>query len=183
MRSILLAASLSLAAPGPAVAGEQAWVKDEHQVNVRSGPTTRHRVVDVIETGDRIEVLEQVEGWTQVRTGEVESGWIRAGFLQPDPPAKLQVAKLEGEVERLESQLTTLRAGEADLREAHEAATRRDAAQQAEIERLTHENIALRAGERWPEWLTGAGIVLLGMLLGAMVARGSGRRRPQRIKL
>jgi SH3 domain protein len=183
MRSTVIAIAVLVGVSVPAAAAEQAWVKDEHQVNVRSGPSVRYRVIAVIRTGDSVEVLDRAEGWTQIHNDEIEDGWIRAGYLQPDPPAALQVTRLEAEVQRLESRLAELTAGEADLREARDAATRRDAAQQAEIERLTHENISLRAGERWPEWLTGAGIVLLGMLLGAMVARGSGRRRPQRIKL
>ena len=61
---------------------------------------------------------------------------------------------------------------------------RDDAEQKAEIERLTHENIRLRAGAVWPERLTGAGIVLFGMVVGAIVAGRSKRQRnAPRIKL
>jgi hypothetical protein len=173
-------ACLFLSAPSGA---ETAWVKDEHQINVRSGAGVKYRVIGVIETGDSVEILDRAEEWTQVRSEKIPNGWIRAGFLQESPPARLVLAELEAEKAELEQKLASLTAVEAQLRADHEEISQLDSGQRAEIERLTHENIELGAGARWAEWLTGAGIVLFGMLLGAIVSKSSGRRRQQRIKL
>jgi hypothetical protein len=51
------------------------------------------------------------------------------------------------------------------------------------IKKLTVDNLELRAGARYPEWITGASILAAGMALGAMLHRSSGRRTPKRIRL
>jgi hypothetical protein len=41
----------------------------------------------------------------------------------------------------------------------------------------------LRAGARWPEWITGACLLAVGMLMGAIVQSVNGRRARPRIRL
>jgi len=166
----------------PALA-ETAWIKDQLRLNVRTGPGVQYRIVGVLQTGDAVQVVSRGEGWTQVRPENLEKGWIPEGYLRPTPPARISLAEREVESAALEKRLAALTESESQLRIAHEEISSRDAEQQAEIARLTRENLELNAGARWPEWITGAGIVLVGMILGAIVARGSGRRRQQRIKL
>ena len=176
-----LCLSLLLVA-APALA-ETAWVKDELRLNVRTGPGVQYRIVGALQTGDSVQVLSRGEGWTEIRSANRESGWIPVGYLQPTPPARIALAEREVVSAALEKRLAALTESESQLRTTHEEVSSRDAEQRAEIARLTRENLELRAGARWPEWITGAGIVLVGMILGAIVARGSGRRRQQRIKL
>jgi uncharacterized protein YgiM (DUF1202 family) len=162
---------------------ERAWVKEELRLNVRAGPGLKYRIIGPLVTGDGVEILSRNEDWTQVRPDEMEPGWIPSGYLQASPPASITLVRVEAENAELKERLAELSESEADLRSSNDEISSRDAAQQAEITRLTRENIELRAGARWPEWITGGSIVLVGMLLGAIVARSSGRRRQQRIKL
>ena len=162
---------------------ERGWVKEELRLNVRAGPGLKYRIIGPLVTGDGVEILSRSEEWTQVRPDGMESGWIPSGYLQTSPPASITLVRVEAENAELKERLAELSDSEATLRSTNEEISGRDAAQQAEITRLTRENIELRAGARWPEWITGGGIVLVGMLLGAIVARSSGRRRQQRIKL
>jgi SH3 domain protein len=171
---------LSIAAPGLA---EKAWLKDELRVNVRTGPGVQYRIVGTLQTGDAVQILSRGDDWTKVRPENTAEGWIPEEYLQPAPPARVILAEHEAKNAELEKRLATLTESESRLRTDYEEISSRDAKQQAEITRLTRENLELRAGARWPEWITGAGIVLVGMVLGAIVARSSGRRRQQRIKL
>jgi hypothetical protein len=41
----------------------------------------------------------------------------------------------------------------------------------------------LHAGDRYPEWITGASILAAGMLLGSVLYRASTRRQQTRIRL
>ena len=173
---------LLLCLAGPAAA-ERAWVKEEIHLNIRSGPGVQFRITGPLVTGDAVSILDRTEGWTKVRPDGTAEGWIPSGYLQPEPPARITLARVEAENAELRARLDELESSEASLRTSNEEIGGRDAAQQAEITRLTRDNLELRAGARWPEWITGGGIVLVGMLLGAIVARSSGRRRPQRIKL
>lgn len=172
---------LSLLA-GPAAA-ERAWVKDELRLNLRTGPGLKYRILGSLETGDGVEIVSRGEKWTEVHPDDLPRGWVPVGYLRATPPARIALAQREAENIELRRRLESITASEAQLRATNEEIGGRDQAQQAEIARLTRENIELRAGARWPEWITGGGIVLVGMLLGAIVARTSGRRRPQRIRL
>lgn len=167
----------------PAVA-QTAWIKDEVRINLRTGAGRDFRITKELTTGDRVEILGRDDGWTQVRPDGGEPGWIPAGYLVTSPPALVTLAEVQAAKERLERQVDELTDAEARLRTDSEAIRERDAEREAEIERLTHENIRLRAGAVWPERLTGAGIVLFGMVVGAIVAgRAKRQRNSPRIRL
>jgi len=165
----------------PALA-ETAWVKGEVQVNLRSGAGRDFRIKAALSTGDRVEIVGRGEGWTQVETASGVPGWIPAGYLTTTAPAIVALKQVEAERDQLAERVAELTQTTAALQVDTESRAQRDAERDAEVERLTHENIRLRASTRWPEWLTGAGVVLFGMLVGAIVAGRSGRQQP-RIKL
>ncbi len=182
IRLLAGAFSLCLIFESAPAAAEQAWVGDDLRVNVRSGASNRYRVISAIGTGDKVTILSRLEGWTQVRTDKDKEGWIPAGYLHAEPPARVILAERDRKIAELERRVEESTVSEARIRLEHDEIASRDGEQQSEISRLTRENLELRVGARWPEWLTGAGIVLVGMILGSIVARSSNRRQP-RIKL
>ena len=48
---------------------------------------------------------------------------------------------------------------------------------------ISRENFELRAGARWPEWITGAGILCAGMILGAILRAITARRARPRLRI
>ena len=71
-----------------------------------------------------------------------------------------------------------------DLEQQNREISARDEKQRASIDRLGKENFELRAGARWPEWITGAGLLAAGMMMGAILHRiNSSRQRGPRIRL
>lgn len=179
-----VALAVLVAASGlPQAAGaETAWVRGEVRLNLRTGPTTGHRIVGGVKTGDRVEIVGRAEDWTRIREPSGLEGWIPAGYLDPEPPAVVRVDQLATEVERLRRRNAELSEENERLTQGSEASVEREAAQRAELERLATENRELRAGARWPHWIAGASILAAGMLVGAILAR-SGRRSQRRIKL
>ena len=170
---------LCLAAPALA---ERAWVKDEVTIYLRTGPGNQYRILSPLKTGDDVQIVSRGDGWTQVRHTDRE-GWIPAGFLQPRPPARVELERRESETATIRQQLEEISRSEGVLKEENSKLASRDEEQRAEITRLTRENLELRAGARWPEWITGALILSTGMVLGAILSRISGRGRRQRIRL
>jgi SH3 domain protein len=166
-----------------ASAAERAWIKGEVRLNLRSGPGTNYRILDGVKTGDVLTVLNRKESWTEVRTEEGKSGWIPAGYLDTTPPPTIRLEQLETERVQLREQLEKLDGEAQELRSTNETLSASDSEQTNEINRLTRENLELRAGARWPEWITGALILSTGMVLGALLSRLSGRGRRQRIRL
>lgn len=173
-----------LGAAGPA-RGESAWVKDELRLELRSGPSARHRIHGAIQTGDLVEVLQQDDGWTQVRLrgpdGEPVEGWVPEGHLQAEMPARMRLARFQEESAGLGARLEELTRRTETLESENEQLAGRDAAQRDEIAKLTRENLELQAGAHWPDRLAGAAILGAGMLLGALLRRG--RRSGPRVRL
>jgi uncharacterized protein YgiM (DUF1202 family) len=175
------AVMLLVAMPGWA---QESWVMDkEVNLTLRTGAGTQYRIIGSLTTGDVVTILERGDGWTKVRTEDGKEGWISAGFLQTSPPAPVELESLRHEAEDLRRQVGELSKQTSELRTAKDEIEGQDETQQLEIERLTRENFELRAGARWPEWITGAGIVLVGMALGALLGRSAGRRRQPRVRL
>ena len=159
-------------------------MRGEVRLNVRTGPSNEHRIVGGVKTGDALRVLERRERWTRVRTPDGKQGWIPGGYLDSEPPPAIRAARLEAEAVALREELETLRAQSGKLEAERTAAAEAEASQRAEMERLAQENVELRAGARWPELITGAGILSLGMVLGwAWKSSAAARRSGRRLKL
>ncbi len=173
-------AVLLFATPG---LSERAWIKDELRLNLRTGPGVQFRIVGRLKTGDTVEILKTGEGWTQIRMAELGEGWIPEGYLQPTPPARLRLDQSEGQTQELRVRVDELTRKNTELAGERATLASRDGDQQAQISRLTRENMEMRAGARWPHWITGAGILASGMLLGIIVRAGAGRRSRPRIRL
>lgn len=164
-------------------AAETAWIKGSIRLNLRSGAGTQYKILSGVETGDEMTVLSRRESWTQVRTAEGKSGWIPAGYLETEPPPMLRLQQLESETATLRAELEGIRSEASRLRESNATLASTDSGQREEIESLKNENYELRAGSRYQEWITGALIVGLGMILGAFLHRNSTRRPSSRIRL
>lgn len=178
---LMLAASLAvLATPSGA---EHAWVKDELRLNLRAGPGVQYRILGVAKTGDSIEIVSRTDEWTQVRVDGKGNAWIPAGYLQNEPPAGLRLTKAETEATELKDRVASLSETTSALRTANEDLKARDQTRSAELEGLVRENLQLRAGARWPEWIAGACILGLGMIVGGLLRRSGTRRKTPRIRL
>src|SRR5262245_37486885 len=104
---------------------EPAWVKGDVLLNVRVGPGSEYRPLGAITTGDPVEILQQADGWTRVRTEKTGEGWIPAGFLQDSPPPIVRLERAESEATKLRQRVEELTAEAERLRSEHDEATKR----------------------------------------------------------
>ena len=176
----VLVSLLLLAAPSLA---ERAWVKDELILNLRAGPGREFRILGVIKTGDQLDVLKRTSEWTQVEIGRIGRGWIPDGYLQADPPARLLLPQREVETAELREEAARLAADSEELQSTNRRLAERGESRNQKIERLVRENLELRVGPRWPEWIAGASILGVGMILGGLLQRSTARRKSPRIRL
>jgi SH3 domain protein len=165
----------------PLAQAETGWVDDQVRLNLRTGPGNQFRILSSIETGKSVEILSRGNGWIEVRA-DGKSGWVPDGYLRPDPPAMVKLARIEGETAELRTRAQQLGEETEKLRSENQQLAARESEQRSELERLTRDNLELRAGARWPEWIAGATILVVGMALGALL-RGSARRQNPRIRL
>ncbi len=180
---LALALSIVVLVCTPALATAEAWVKDEVRLNLRTGPGSKYRITGAIRTGDSVTVLDRREGWTHVRLDDARDGWVPAGFLSDEPPAMTRVGRMEHENRELRDALSNLRQEVDGLRQQRDTLETTEADHRSRAQALEAENLELKAGARWPEWITGAGILATGMLVGSLLQSWSSRRPRSRIRL
>ncbi len=172
---------LLLALPLHAARGE--WVRGETRFNLRTGPGVNYRITGNVERDEPVQVTARESGWAQVRSRTGAEGWLLARYLQQTPPDALRIERNETELASVREEAEGLKRDNEQLRQENERLRQQETDQGEEVRRLTEENLDLKAGERWPYLITGAAILVTGMLAGALFARAAGRRPQPRIRL
>lgn len=132
----------------PILAGaETAYVTDVLRLGIHNAQDTSDRPFDNLVSGTALEILERVPNYVRVRTPEGQEGWVKSAYLVTEKPAQARIAEAEAEVERLSSELASLRSAhdEAEttanaLSRQMAAATDSDEAIRETLERLKEEN-------------------------------------------
>lgn len=98
----LFAAVVAFAAP--------AWVSDQFEITLRSGPSTSNSIQLMIDSGLRLEVLERdaESGYSRVRTPGGTEGWVLSRYLMNEPSAREQLQKLSGQLTTANSRGSSL---------------------------------------------------------------------------
>lgn len=119
LRSCALAACLlgSLLAHAPAQAEEASgeegasnarWVSDKLSTYVRSGPTDGYRIVGILTSGQKVELLRIQGDYSQVRPENGKAVWIPSRDLQEVPGQAERLPQLERRLERLSAELANI---------------------------------------------------------------------------
>ena len=211
------AVGLLLCALMPLANAQDAWVSDQFEVMLRTGPSTSNAIERMLRSGTGLEVLERDDenGYTRVRTQAGTEGWVLTRYLMDEPSAREQLATLtrrltsaNAEGSSLTSQLNAIK-GEQDAAQRQIAALERDKAglesDLAEIKRtaanvlsINNQNKDLRdqlaaaeiraatleqqnrelSGQTTRYWfMTGALVLVVGMILGIWLPRIRWQRR------
>lgn len=122
-RIILLAALLL---PASAFA-ESAWVTDQFEITLRSGPSTSNAIQLMVGSGARLEVLERDadSGYTRVRTQGGTEGWVLTRYLMNEASAREQLQTLTGQLTNANSRGSSLDSQLRAIRSEHNAANRK----------------------------------------------------------
>ena len=87
------------------VSAETAYVTDTLQLGLHQAADTSDRPFRSLDSGQEMEVLSRTRYYAEVRLPDGTQGFVKAGFLVSDKPAKLIVAETQAEVDRLTSEL------------------------------------------------------------------------------
>ncbi len=100
--SSLFAAAAAFAAP--------AWVSDQFEITLRTGPSTSNSIQLMVDSGLRLEVLERDadSGYSRVRTPGGTEGWVLSRYLMNEPSAREQLQKLSGQLTNATSRGSSL---------------------------------------------------------------------------
>ncbi len=128
--SVLLTATAS---------AEPAWVSDQFEITLRSGPSTGNAIQLMVDSGTRLEVLERDadSGYTRVRTQGGTEGWVLTRYLMNEPSAREQLQTLTSQLTNANSRGTSLNSQLQAIRAEQNSATREIATlerQKADVE-------------------------------------------------
>lgn len=124
---ILMPAALLLAG---AVSAEPAWVSDQFEITLRSGPSTSNAIQLMVGSGTRLEVLEREaeSGYSRVRTPGGTEGWVLTRYLMSEPSAREQLTSLTSQLTSANTRGTSLDSQLKAIRAEYDAANRQIAA-------------------------------------------------------
>ena len=89
-------------------AQEVAYVTDSLRLRLYTDANDSSDVLVTLESGDSVEVLETLNGFSRVITYDGTEGWVKSAFLVIKPPAKLLYYSVSEQNKELQEQLTDL---------------------------------------------------------------------------
>lgn len=107
LRVIAILMSLGVVSAAQA---ETVYVAERLRIGLRAEVVETSAVVKTVETGTPLEIVERFDKLVRVRDPQGAEGWIEARFLSSDPPARLQLAKLQEDLARSRAQATEAKA-------------------------------------------------------------------------
>ena len=87
---------------------ETMYVTDVLKLTLRSGPSTEHKILSVVESGQQVEMLEPGEDWSLVRAANGKEGYVLTRYLLPDPTHNVRLEQLQNKHTALMQQAATL---------------------------------------------------------------------------
>jgi SH3 domain protein len=165
------------------------YVSGITKITMRTGPGVEHKILAMLESGSRLEVMEYQSDWSLVQTENQKQGWVLTRFLTEDKPLTFQVETLKKEnkdladaLEKLDTQnqilaeknqaladieekYRDLKQASADFMELNEKykALVQLSKEQAQQISMLKENLNNEA-MLW--FLSGAGVFIVGLILG-----------------
>ena len=196
---------------------QAAWVSDEFEVTLRTGPSTSNAIELMVSSGTRLEILEAdaETGYTRVRTSGGTEGWVLTRYLMDEPSAREQLETLSQQLTSANAEGASMSTQLGAIRDEYDTASRTinqlqsdNAALQAEIDDISSkaanplaidrqnqelqqqltdaeiqvsvleqekEQLVSQSNRNW--FMTGAAVMLLGIVLGLILPRMKFQRR------
>ncbi|MFH2091297.1 MAG: TIGR04211 family SH3 domain-containing protein [Pseudomonadota bacterium] len=104
----LLAIFFMLVFSIPYSLAENIYVTGVTNITMRTGPGVDHKIVLMLKSGTKLEILEHQEDWSHVQTMGGKQGWVLSRFLTPKVPDALLVEQLNIDNSKLMAKLTTI---------------------------------------------------------------------------
>ena len=98
---------------------ESKYVTDITRITMRSAPDAEHKIITMLNSGTKIEVLEQSGLWSKVRTKDGKEGWALTRFLVSKKPAVILLGRLGRDNKKLSDKFEAIKAENIKLKEAN----------------------------------------------------------------
>lgn len=116
--------------------GATRYVTDELRVSVRTGAGNQYRIIEVVDSGTRVETLQTEGEWAEVRTPQGNTGWMRSQYLIEQPIAADRLRTARAELEDARERIAELEEALSQAREEVSSARERIESLSADKESL-----------------------------------------------
>ncbi len=146
MKTTIRALLLCLLLSASAAFAEPAWVSDEFEITLRSGPSTSNAIQLMVSSGMELEVLERDDqsGYSRVRTPGGTEGWVLTRYLMDERSAREQLQRLTSQLTSANSRGTTLDSQLTAIRSEYDTSNRRIATLEREKAAIEQELAAIK---------------------------------------
>ena len=108
------------------VAADNRYVIDDLTITVRSGRTNSHQIVKLLHSGDKIEVLSELEEngrqYSYIKVGDI-TGWVLSQYLSKTKIARDRISAIEAKSEKIIAKNTALKEQLAKLKAENKSLT------------------------------------------------------------
>jgi len=160
---------------GGASWAETLYVSGHREIMLRTGPTGQHKILAVLETGDEMKRLETNGNYYRVSLPNGQDGYVLKTFVAAEPPPENRARQLEQRVKAQTEQLQELRYENAQLKDTNARIERDASAAEQRLRELEQGRAEFQRNNNLRWFLSGAGVLLVGWLMGWTRLR-SGRR-------
>jgi len=128
------------------------YISDQLKITMRSGESTSHKVIKMVSSGTRVEILSQNRktGYSKVRLPNGATGYILTRMIQDERPARERLAEAEKQLQMLRQEPDKLGSQLARLQEDYQALQHQYEALNSENQRLKQELEVLREAAAEP---------------------------------
>lgn len=105
-RIVFVGACLMLFA-GPVHAAAM-YVTDIVEITLRTGPSLQNKIMTFLQSGQRLDIIQKGDEWSQVRTSGGSEGWVLTRYLTPQPTSRITLERLEEKYNSLSAQNAAL---------------------------------------------------------------------------
>jgi SH3 domain protein len=172
---------------GSALATEVKFVRPDLDIPVRRGKGEKYKIIKFVKDGNQLELIKESGSWANVRLTNGTEGWMLKRYLSNEKPHVEQVRELRQENEELKAGNDKLlrdlkkiqrlqEASSEELAQLQTSAEEKLALNLSECNKIKDEYKASQEVNKIMWFLSGAGVLLVGWLLGRF-ASGSPRKR------
>jgi SH3 domain protein len=145
-RGLAMALAIAVAGAATGADAEVRYVTDQYDFNLRSGESTRYKIIRALPSGTPLEVLSVNEetGYARVRIEDGKTGYILTRYLQSEPAARSRLAEMSERLQELQQAPDKLAARLGALQDEHDDLTSEHRSLQRLNEQLQQELAEVR---------------------------------------
>ncbi len=156
------------------------YVNGYRELMLRTGPSLEHRIIDILQTGHEVNFIQEEEDFYLVSLEDGQQGYVLKAYMTEQTPAEHRLKVLEEKVQEQAQELAQLQQENARLGAAKAQAENEAGTQAQLLQQLQEERAEFLQDRRLHWFLAGAGVLLMGWLLGwsrVRLWRQAGRSR------